>query len=135
MTLPDQKDSLEKRFRYDADKNRFYVNFENYSIESLRDIQRIEFLVAEQLSHLKDRVNAIVNYENFTIRQELMDAYASMVNRLMEHFYAGVTRYTSDEFLREELASSLKRKQVSPNFYASIEDAEHALTVYQWSWG
>ncbi|WP_179953393.1 hypothetical protein [Desulfobotulus mexicanus] len=135
MTLPDKKDSLEKRFRYDADKNRFYVNFENYSIESLRDIQRIEFIVAEHLSHLEKRVDAIVNYENFTIQQELMDEYASMVNRLMEHFYAGVTRYTTDEFLREELGNTLKKKKVKPNFYESIEDAEHALTVYTWSWG
>ncbi|TWI75544.1 propionate CoA-transferase [Desulfobotulus alkaliphilus] len=127
MTNPAEEKKLEKRFSYDPEKNRFYVNFENYSIDSERDIHRIEFLVAEQLSHLDKRVDAIVNYENFNIKQDLMQNYTNMVNRLMEHFYAGVTRYTTSASLREELGKSLQQQQVKPNFYSSNEDAERAL--------
>ncbi|MCW7754017.1 hypothetical protein OOT00_08460 [Desulfobotulus sp. H1] len=127
MTTTTTGTPLEKRFRYDADKNRFYVNFENYSIKEIRDVHRIEFLVAEHLSHLGKRVDAIINYENFTIKPELMGSYANMVNRLMEHFYAGVTRYTTSLSLREDLGKSLQQQQVKPNFYSSNEDAERAL--------
>ncbi|MDY0163474.1 hypothetical protein [Desulfobotulus sp.] len=127
MTHPSEEKSLEQRFHYDPDKNRFYVNFENYSVQTLREIQRIEFLVAEHLSHLGKRVDAIINYENFNIKQELMNDYANMVNRLMEHFYAGVTRYTTSRSLRDDLGKSLQQQRVKPNFYSSNEDAERAL--------
>lgn len=128
MTSSPENKPLENRFHYDSEKNRFYVNFENYCIETLRDVQRIEFIVAEHLSHLGKRVDAIINYENFTIKPELMNEYANMVNRLMEHFYAGVTRYTTSSSLREELGKSLQQQRVKPNFYTSNEDAERALS-------
>ena len=127
MTDSSSQLPLEKRFCFDPEKKRFHVDLENFSVLSMTDIQKIEFLVAEKLSHLGYRVPAIVNYENFCIDPELLDDYAAMVNRLMEHFYSGVARYTTSHSLRDKLACSLQHHHVKPNFYASDADAEKSL--------
>lgn len=127
MHHPSPSASLANRFTYDENKKRFYVNLENYSVETLRDIHKIEFLVAERLCDVNHRVAAVVNYENFAINPELLGDYASMVNRLMEHFYSGVTRYTTSSSLREELGNSLQQKNLRPNFYETDADAKRAL--------
>ncbi|MGM0418837.1 MAG: hypothetical protein ACQEQS_08960 [Thermodesulfobacteriota bacterium] len=118
---------MEKRFFYDEKQNRFYVNFQNLTINSLNDIYKIEFLVAENLSHLNKKVSAIVNYENFDIAEELLIPYSRMVNRLMEHFYEGVTRYTSSSDLKIDLEKGFKGENIAPNIFGSSVEAESAL--------
>ena len=118
---------LEQRFFYDEEQNRFYVNFQNLTINSLNEIYKIEFLVAENLSHLNRKVSAIVNYENFDIAEELLIPYSRMVNRLMEHFYEGVTRYTSSGDLRLDLEKGFKGENIAPNIFGSSVEAESAL--------
>ncbi|MGE4518756.1 MAG: hypothetical protein AB7E04_04540 [Desulfobacteraceae bacterium] len=118
---------LEKRFSYDEKLNRFYVNFQNLKIDNINDIYRIEYLVAQHLSDLGKKVSAIVNYENFHIEEELLVPYSRMVNRLMEHFYAGVTRYTSSEGLKEDLEKGFKGANIAPNIFGTIVEAETAL--------
>ena len=49
------------------------------------------------------RVYAIVNYDNFSIVPELLDEYSAMVRGLMDHYYSGVSRYTTSGFLRMKL--------------------------------
>ncbi|MDY0362709.1 MAG: hypothetical protein RBR08_14755 [Desulforegulaceae bacterium] len=118
---------LEKRFSYDEKLNRFYVNFQDLKIDNLNDIYRIEYLVAQHLSNLGKKVSAIVNYENFFIDEELLVPYSRMVNRLMEHFYAGVTRYTSSDGLKEDLEKGFKGANIAPNIFGTIIEAESAL--------
>jgi propionate CoA-transferase len=45
-------------------------------------------------------VHVVVNYDHFSIRPELMDAYSAMVQRLAERWYARVTRYAASGFLK-----------------------------------
>lgn len=119
--------SFEERFNFDPQTNRFYVNFQNYSIKDTYEINKIEFIVATKLSHLEKRVAAIVNYENFTINEELLIPYSRMVNRLMEHFYSDVSRYTSSEDLKEDLEKGFKGANISPNIFQTSSEAEKAL--------
>jgi len=118
---------LEKRFTYNEAENKFFVNFQDLTINSITDIYRIEFLVAEKLSHLEKKVSAIVNYENFSINEKIVDPYSKMVNRLMEHFYSGVTRYTSSNHLKSSLEKGFKGAHVPPNIFTSSTEAENAL--------
>lgn len=126
-TLPEKNPPLDKRFIYDSEHNRFYVNFQNLRIDTINDVFRIEYLVAAKLSHLNKRVSAIVNYENFDIDEELLIPYSRMVNRLMEHFYSGVTRYTSSDHLKEDLEKGFKGENIAPNIFGSSNEAENAL--------
>ena len=118
---------LEQRFTYDESTNRFFVNLERFAVRHERDIERIRRIVVERLAPLGRRVDAIVNYDNFTIMPELLDAYSAMVRGLMDKYYADVTRYTTSGFLRLKLGDALEKRGVAPHIYESAAEAEASL--------
>jgi propionate CoA-transferase len=118
---------LEQRFTYDEATNRFFVNLERFNLRDERDIERIRQIVVERIAPLGRRVYAIVNYDNFRIEPELLDAYSAMVRGLMDRYYADVTRYTTSGFLRMKLGHALERRGVAPHIYESAAEAETSL--------
>ncbi len=126
LTLP-----LTERLMYNPQKNLFFVNFEGFSVRSPEDVQTIEAHVTRILSPLKKKVFTIVNYDNFSIAPELVDAYTDMVKGLVDRFYSGVTRYTTSAFLRVKLGDALKKRHVAPHIYESQEEAKKALDSVQ----
>lgn len=119
--------SLEDRLKYDAVENLFFVNFEGHGIQSHEDIRAVEEMVQKILSPVDRRVYTIVNYDNFSIRPELVDDYTDMVKRLMDRYYSAVTRYTTSTFLRMKIGDALKKRNVAPHIYESREEARAAL--------
>ena len=118
---------LEQRFSYDAEQNVVFINFERLAVRTVEDIERIRLAIESRLAPLKKRVFGIVNYENFTIAPELTDAFGDMVQRLVDHFSYGVTRYTTSSFLRLKLGEALQRRHVAPHIYESAEEARAHL--------
>jgi propionate CoA-transferase len=118
---------LEQRFSYDEATNHFFVNLERFDLRNETDIERIRQIVVDRVAPLGKRVYAIVNYDNFTIETELLDAYSAMVHGLMNKYYAGVTRYTTSGFLRMKLGNALEKRGVAPHIYESAAEAEHTL--------
>ncbi len=119
---------LSARFKFDIANDRFFVNFEGYSLRSLPEIGEIENAVASVLTPLKRKVPTVVNYDNFSIAPDLVDEYAAMVKRLCDRFYTTVTRYTTSAFLRLKLGESLTRRGVAPYIFENRREAEQALT-------
>jgi propionate CoA-transferase len=118
---------LEQRFTYDPATNHFFVNLERFALRNPRDIERIRQIVVDRLAPLGKRVYAIVNYDNFTIEPQLLDAYSAMVRGLMDTYYADVTRYTTSGFLRLKLGDALQKRGVAPHIYESAAEAERLL--------
>jgi propionate CoA-transferase len=58
---------------------------------------------------------------------EVVDEYTDMVKYLVDHYYSGVTRYTTSTFLRMKLGDALKRRDVAPHIYESSDEARQAL--------
>jgi propionate CoA-transferase len=114
---------LEQRFIYDPQQNLFFINFEGQVVSTREDIEAIRAHVAERLSPLARKVYVIVNYDNFTILPDVLDAYTAMVRDLVERFYSGVTRYTTSGFLRMKLGDALQTRHVAPHIYESAEEA------------
>lgn len=98
LTLP-----ISERIEFDARSRVLFVNFEGLSIDGMADVDEIEAGIARLLAPLSERVNVVVNYDHFSIRPELMDAYSTMVQRLQERYYAQVTRYGASSFVRARL--------------------------------
>ena len=98
LTLP-----LAERIDFDPRSKLLFINFEGLAVDSLQDIEEIETEVARRAEPLGVRVNVIVNYDHFSIRPELMDAYGAMVQRLTERYYARVTRYAASGFVKARL--------------------------------
>jgi propionate CoA-transferase len=118
---------LEQRLTYDPQQNVVFINFERLSVRSLADVDRIRQLVETRLAPLGRKVYAIVNYENFTIVPEAIDAYTEMVRGLVDRFYSGVTRYTTSNFLRVKLGDALRDRQLAPHIYESADEARAHL--------
>jgi propionate CoA-transferase len=118
---------LHERFVYDPQQNLFFINFEGLTVRSLDDVEDLRLEVESRLAPLKRKVFTIVNYENFAIFPEVMDAYALMVHELNERFYSGVTRYTTSNFLRVKLGEALHDRAVAPHIYESAEEAREHL--------
>jgi propionate CoA-transferase len=118
---------MERRFTYDAQQNTLFINLEGYTVKSLDDVAAICTEVERIATPLNRKIYAIVNYDNFTIFPDVLDAYSDMVKDLVERFYSDVTRYTTSSFLRAKLGDSLSRRSVSPYIFESSEEALHHL--------
>jgi propionate CoA-transferase len=115
---------LDRRFTLDEQQNLFFVNLERYPLRSRADIEAIAKAVETRLGGLGRRVYAIVNYDNFSIVPELMDAYSAMVRSLADRFYSGVSRYTTSGFLRIKLGEALEKRGVAAHIFESAEEAQ-----------
>jgi len=122
VTIP-----LDERLVYNPEENIFFINFEGLAVRAKATIAEIEAAVESILAPLKRKVFAIVNYDNFEISPELIDAYVRMVQRVVERYYTGVTRYTTSAFLRMKIGDALKSQGVAPQIYESQLEAHSAL--------
>ena len=114
---------LEERFSLDLAQNMFFINFEGLEVASLEDIEAIRAEVEARLEGIQAKPHVVVNYDNFSIRPDIIDAYSDMVTTLVSGLYSGVTRYTTSSFLRMKLGKALQRRSVATYIYESPEEA------------
>jgi len=118
---------MSDRMAYDPATNIFYVNFEGLHIRSMEDIEEIRTHAEAILVPLGRKVDAIVNYDNFSILPELVDAYADAVRNIVSNYYEKVTRYTTSALMRMKLGDGLKARGFAPHVYESREEARKRL--------
>ncbi len=118
---------LAQRFSYAPDENLFFIDFENLRVRSAAEVEAIGAEVEARLAPLGRQVYAIVNYDGFDIAPELLEAYTAMVEQLVRRHYLGVTRYTTNAFLRMKLGDAFSRRQLVPQLYASRDAARAGL--------
>jgi propionate CoA-transferase len=118
---------LERRFTYDPEQNLFFINFEGHVVRTHKDVERIRHMVESLLASQRKKVYTVVNYDNFQILPDVIDEYSAMVRDLVDRFYSGVTRYTTNGFLRAKLGEALKRRAVAPHIHESAEEARAHL--------
>jgi len=118
---------LADRLWYDTAKKILFLNFEGLSIRSQGDIERVRQAVVTKLDPIGHRVDAIVNYDRFSILPELVDDYIEMVKALMESRYRNVTRFTSNTFLRAKLGEALEKRKIAPRSFETEAEAEANL--------
>ena len=87
----------------------------------------IKETVKKILSPLGQKVYTIVNYDDFSILPDLVDAYTDMVEYLVDNYYSGVTRYITSAFLRMKRGGALQKRDVALHIYESSEEASRAL--------
>ncbi|HDP26153.1 MAG TPA: acyl CoA:acetate/3-ketoacid CoA transferase [Deltaproteobacteria bacterium] len=119
---------LKDRFKYNPERNIFFVNLEGYFVKRSEDIQEMEELAMSILVPLNKKVFGIVNYDNFMISPDLVEEYSDMVKRL-SRYYSGVSRYTTSTFLRMKLGQALELRDVAAHIYENSEEARKALGI------
>jgi propionate CoA-transferase len=121
---------LARRLTYIPEQNICFINFERLDIRSPEDIAAVRAEVDRQLKPLGRKIYAIVNYDNFAIVPELVDAWTAMVKKVVDDYYWGVTRYTTSNFLRLKLGDALAQRGLAPHIYESAEEAHHHLADF-----
>ena len=114
---------LEARFKYDADKNILFLNFEKLEVTTADDVDAIRRNVERLCEPLGHKVYAIVNYDGFVLQRNVEDAYLEMVRDVVERFYLGVTRYTTSSFMRAKLGTGLTDRNVAPHIFETEHEA------------
>jgi propionate CoA-transferase len=120
---------LSQRFVFDAAQGIFFANFEGLTVRTLADVETIRATLLERLTPLAGQVPALVDYDNFTVLPDVLDAYMDMVRDLASRHYSRVTRYTTSAFLRAKLGDALLERGVSPHIYESAADARRHLAA------
>ena len=118
---------LPERLSYDAAQNLFFLDFSGLNVRSTDDIRRVEAAVDAALDPIGHKVNAIVNYDRFSILPELVDAYIDMVKGVVDRHYHDVTRYTSSTFLRMKLGEALQKRDIEPKISETEAEAKKQL--------
>jgi propionate CoA-transferase len=114
---------LAQRVSYDEEHNVLFLNFERLSVRSLADVAAVHAEIKRRLDEIGHKVYGIVNYDHFDLAPEVADEYAAMVRQLVDHYYFGVSRYTTSGFLRAKLGKALKQRGVAPHIYESAAQA------------
>jgi propionate CoA-transferase len=117
---------LAERLSHDPAQNLFFVDFSGLAVRSLADVERIREGVETRLAPIGHKVNAVVNYDRFSIVPELVDDYIAMVKDIMERHYHDVTRYTANTFLRMKLGEAMEKHQIPPRLYENADEAQGA---------
>jgi len=118
---------MAERLSYDPAQNQFFLDFAGLSVRTEADIAKILEAVESHLAPIGHKVNAIVNYDRFSIVPELVDDYIGVVKGIMDRHYHDVTRYTANTFLRMKLGEALEKQQIQPQIYESAEEARGHL--------
>lgn len=107
----------------------FFANFEGMTVRSPADVSQIRAVLEMQLQALGRKVPAIVDYDNFTVLPDALDAFVGMVHDLADQHYSRVCRYTTSAFLRTKLGEELERRGVAPHIFESAKQARDNLRV------
>ncbi len=118
---------LEQRVRYDRQRQTLFINFEGYNVRNLDDVELVRRQVQHALRDVRQKVPAVVNYDNFSIDLEAVDAYAAMVRELTAQHYSAVTRYSTSSFLRAKLGPDLANREVPPHIHEKAGAANAPL--------
>ena len=86
-------------------------------------VKQIEKAFEQMLAPLKQKVKAVVNFDNFEIYPDMMDDYTDMALRLKERFFEASSVYTTSAFLRMQLGESLAARGVAPHIAWTREEA------------
>jgi propionate CoA-transferase len=117
---------LSERVSYDSDRNILFVNLEGWSVRKKSDIDDLRKTLVAACVAAGRRVNSVVNHDGCRIAEDLYDAYAEMIQYMMDDHYLTTTRYTTSAFMRLKMQEALSKRGLAPHIFERQEDA-HAF--------
>lgn len=116
--------SLADRIHYDASSNTIFLNFAGLRVRTAKDVRDIQDAVESRMKAVGKKMHSVVNYDNFVIDEDVMDAYADLVHYIDSHYYLSVHRYTTSAFLRLKLGKELGKRELSSRIYETADEAK-----------
>ncbi|MGD0062805.1 MAG: hypothetical protein ABSB76_05115 [Streptosporangiaceae bacterium] len=97
------------------------------SLVSEDDVEAIGTEVGKRLAVAGQKVQMVINYDNFYLDPALADHYKALIRSLAERYYASATRYTTSSFMRLKLSEHLSDRGLAPHIYESRQEAMNWL--------
>lgn len=108
---------IEDRISFSPERNAIFVDLEGLHVSRRETINDVSGHVRRIARNLGRKVPAVVNYDNFTIEEALLDHWAEMVSQLEAEVYSEVTRFTTSAFLRARLGEKLTQRGLQPHIF------------------
>jgi propionate CoA-transferase len=118
--------NIDDRLLYDPTTNTVFMNYSGMRVRREEDIKTIVAAVDRLLGPLGKRVNSIVNYEGFSVDDDVMQAYMDAVKYVEQTYYLKVSRFTNSGYLRLKFAKELERRQLSSRVFETRREADRA---------
>ncbi len=115
--------SLVDRMQYDAASGIAYYNFQGLRVRTEKDVQDIAHAAVELCRPIGKKIGVVVNYDSFQIDENVVDAYAAMVQDLSDRYYTYVSRYTTSAFMRLKLGEALEGRGLAAHIYETPREA------------
>ncbi|WP_282153350.1 acyl CoA:acetate/3-ketoacid CoA transferase [Ruegeria atlantica] len=117
---------LPSRIGLDDEGKRLFINLSKMRIKWPADVEAICNRVTELCAGLEQSVEAIVNYDDTVIDEDIEGSYAAMVQTLEAKYYQTVTRYANSAFMRVKLGERLF-PQRQPHIFETAQEARNFL--------
>lgn len=98
---------VSERISYLAESNTLFLNFEAMKIQSDHDVESLREAVINVCRSAGKSVNAVVNYDDIWISEDVFDHYIKMAEEVSSEFYQSVVRYSSNAFMSKKLGDAL----------------------------
>ncbi len=119
---------LERRIRYDDAANLLTLDFSGLEIESIEDCENIRNVATAKCLAAGRKVRAMVNYDSFSIPDDLIDAYLDINKPVIDTYYAEVSRFTGSAELRARLADRFDQHALAPKLFDTEEAAKRSIS-------
>jgi propionate CoA-transferase len=120
--------SLDERLRYEPAENTLFVNFEGLSLQTGDEVRHLAEYLDRTLAAFGQRVNVIVNYDNFNLHPHVADAFFAMVRHNRDRYFLSSTRYSTNAFFRRQLADDFAQVAFGQPIYRSFDEARAGLS-------
>ena len=70
------------------------------------------------------RFNVVVNYDNFTLGMDAVEAFFTMVRRNEERCFLSSTRYSTNAFFRRQMGTHFQEADLRHQIYANFSEAQ-----------
>jgi len=120
---------IDERIQYDSEANTLRLNFKGLEIETVDDIEIIRKVAEDKCKAAGKKVKAIVDYESFSIGEDLLDAYLEMGKYIIETYYQDVTRHTTSEEMRSKLGDEFVKRGLAPSLYETEDEAQTRILI------
>jgi len=120
---------IDERIQYDPEANTLRLNFKGLEIETVDDIEIIRKVAEDKCKAAGKKVKAIVDYESFSIGEDLLDAYLEMGKYIIETYYQDVTRHTTSEEMRSKLGDEFVKRGLAPSLYETEDEAQTRILI------
>lgn len=103
---------IEDRLHYDSETNTVFMDYSGLHVRTVEDLDQIVTAVDAILGPLEHRVHSIVNYDRFLLDENVEEAYADLVEYVVDRYYLSVSRHATSGFTRLRLQSEFAKRNI-----------------------